>query len=91
MHADRRADGHAARHVPQVQAAAEPARREVAGLPAEAGMVDGRRVDQRHPGALAGLDDGEPVAVVDGNGIYVGAVTQTILLEHLCNEEAPNA
>jgi glycine betaine/proline transport system ATP-binding protein len=32
-----------------------------------------------------------PFPVVDGNGIYVGAVTQTILLEHLCNEEAPNA
>ena len=32
-----------------------------------------------------------PFPVIDGNGIYVGAVTQTILLEHLCNEEAPNA
>jgi len=32
-----------------------------------------------------------PFPVVDGDGAYVGAVTQTILLEHLCNEEAPDA
>jgi glycine betaine/proline transport system ATP-binding protein len=32
-----------------------------------------------------------PFPVVDGNGIYVGAVTQTILLEHLCDEETRNA
>jgi glycine betaine/proline transport system ATP-binding protein len=32
-----------------------------------------------------------PFPVVDGSGIYVGAVTQTILLEHLCDEEARNA
>jgi glycine betaine/proline transport system ATP-binding protein len=32
-----------------------------------------------------------PFPVVDSNGIYVGAVTQTILLEHLCDEETRNA
>jgi glycine betaine/proline transport system ATP-binding protein len=32
-----------------------------------------------------------PFPVVDGDGTYVGAVTQTILLEHLCNEEARDA
>jgi glycine betaine/proline transport system ATP-binding protein len=32
-----------------------------------------------------------PFPVVDGNGTYVGAVTQTILLEHMCNEETRNA
>jgi glycine betaine/proline transport system ATP-binding protein len=32
-----------------------------------------------------------PFPVVDSNGIYVGAVTQTILLEHLCDEEDRNA
>jgi len=32
-----------------------------------------------------------PFPVIDGNGIYVGAVTQTILLEHLCDEETRNA
>jgi len=32
-----------------------------------------------------------PFPVVDSNGIYVGAVTQTILLEHLCDEESRNA
>jgi glycine betaine/proline transport system ATP-binding protein len=32
-----------------------------------------------------------PFPVVDGNGIYVGAVTQTILLEHLCDEEVSHA
>ncbi|HEY4037866.1 MAG TPA: glycine betaine/L-proline ABC transporter ATP-binding protein ProV [Burkholderiaceae bacterium] len=32
-----------------------------------------------------------PFPVVDGNGTYVGAVTQTILLEHMCDEETRNA
>jgi glycine betaine/proline transport system ATP-binding protein len=32
-----------------------------------------------------------PFPVIDSNGIYVGAVTQTILLEHLCDEEDRNA
>jgi glycine betaine/proline transport system ATP-binding protein len=32
-----------------------------------------------------------PFPVVDSNGTYVGAVTQTILLEHLCNQETRNA
>jgi CBS-domain-containing membrane protein len=32
-----------------------------------------------------------PFPVVDGDGTYVGAVTQTILLEHLCDEETRNA
>jgi glycine betaine/proline transport system ATP-binding protein len=32
-----------------------------------------------------------PFPVIDGNGIYMGAVTQTILLEHLCDEETRNA
>lgn len=32
-----------------------------------------------------------PFPVVDGSGTYVGAVTQTILLERLCDEEARNA
>jgi glycine betaine/proline transport system ATP-binding protein len=32
-----------------------------------------------------------PFPVVDGNGTYVGAVTQTILLERLCDEESRNA
>jgi glycine betaine/proline transport system ATP-binding protein len=32
-----------------------------------------------------------PFPVVDGNGAYIGAVTQTILLEHLCDEENPHA
>jgi glycine betaine/proline transport system ATP-binding protein len=32
-----------------------------------------------------------PFPVVDGNGNYVGAVTQTILLEHLCVEESSHA
>ncbi len=32
-----------------------------------------------------------PFPVVDRNGIYLGAVTQTILLEHLCEEETPHA
>jgi len=32
-----------------------------------------------------------PFPVIDCNGIYIGAVTQTILLEHLCDEEIRNA
>ena len=32
-----------------------------------------------------------PFPVIDGKGIYMGAVTQTILLEHLCDEETRNA
>jgi glycine betaine/proline transport system ATP-binding protein len=32
-----------------------------------------------------------PFPVVDGNGVYVGAVTQTILLEHLCDKEVSHA
>jgi len=32
-----------------------------------------------------------PFPVVDGNGAYVGAITQTILLERLCDEESRNA
>jgi glycine betaine/proline transport system ATP-binding protein len=32
-----------------------------------------------------------PFPVVDGDGVYVGAVTQTILLERLCDEESRNA
>jgi glycine betaine/proline transport system ATP-binding protein len=32
-----------------------------------------------------------PFPVVDGSGAYIGAVTQTILLEHLCEEETTHA